>query len=108
MEAVHASLCGAEPLAALDQAEDMSAAGVSVPMIVHHSILQRLCAIGIRKGVLRAIETYFNEDEAALLRQLCADNPEIDRALSDFRRSLSMGDIDLFTFPCTSTAPTRN
>ena len=79
---VHASLFGHEPLAALDQAEDMRAAGVNVPMIVHHTILHMLHAIGIRNGVYRAIETYFNQDEATHLRQLCKDNPEIERALS--------------------------
>ena len=84
---VHASLCGHEPLAALDQVEDMREAGVNVPMIVHHTILHMLHAIGIRKGVYRAIETYFNQDEAAHLRQLCKDNPEIERALSDFRQA---------------------
>ena len=84
---VHASLFGHEPLAALDQAEDMRAAGVNVPMIVHHTILHMLHAIGIRKGVYRAIENYFNQDEATNLRQLCNNNPEIDRALSDFRQA---------------------
>ena len=87
--AVHASLCGHEPLAALDQAEDMREAGVNVPMIVRHTILHMLHAIGIRNGVYRAIETYFNQDEATHLRRLCKDNPEIERALSDFRQACS-------------------
>ena len=86
--AVHASLCGHEPLAALDQAEDMSEAGVNVPMIVRHTILHMLHALGIRNGVCRAIETYFNQDEATHLRQRSRDNPEIDRALSGFRAAL--------------------
>ena len=59
---VHASLCGHEPLAALDQVEDMREAGVNVPMIVHHTILHMLHAIGIRNGVYQAIETYFDQD----------------------------------------------
>ena len=58
----------------------MRAAGVNVPMIVHHTILHMSHAIGIRNGVYRAIETYFDQDEATHLRQLCKDNPQIDQA----------------------------
>ena len=86
---VHASLCGHEPLAALDQVEDMREAGVNVPMIVHRTILHMLHAFGIREDVERAIEAYFNQDEATHLRQLCKDNPEIERALSDVRQACS-------------------
>ena len=84
---VHASLCGHEPLAALDPVEDMRETGVNVPMVVHHTILNMLHAIGIGNSVYLAIERYFDQDEATHLRQLCRDNPEIDRALSDFRQA---------------------
>ena len=84
-ESLAASLRGDDPLAALDAVESVQ----DVPMVVHHFVLEKLCLFGLRKDILRAIEADFNDDEASRLRQLCEDNPDIQRSLANFQAAFA-------------------